>query len=169
MQLLSSLIAVHPKARTAAAQAIAKVGKVDIPDGQWTTLVPSLVAQVLNPAAGSELKSASVTALGFLCEELVRTRRARFIRLLLRHECLGQPVARLYTARLQLKCATAARLCACAVLQVQQHSRGLPALARRILLVRTDVFKAPPSYRPVACIVLRICRMRWSKPKRIVF
>ncbi|RYG45338.1 hypothetical protein EON67_10700, partial [archaeon] len=97
LQLLSSLIAVHPKARTAAAQAIAKVGKVDIPDGQWTTLVPSLVAQVLNPAAGSELKSASVTALGFLCEELVRTRRARFIRLLLRHECLGQPVARLYT------------------------------------------------------------------------
>lgn len=72
LQLLSSLIAVHPKARTAAAQAIAKVGKVDIPDGQWTTLVPSLVAQVLNPAAGVELKSASVTALGFLCEELVR-------------------------------------------------------------------------------------------------
>lgn len=69
MQLILSLAAAVPNARQAAAQAVAKVGKIEVPNKQWPELVDGLVHAALGEVPLGT-KAASITALGFLCEEI---------------------------------------------------------------------------------------------------
>ena len=69
--LVAALSASMPLARQAAAQAIAKVGKVEVPAAQWPELIDGLVGTA-RAAAPPGTRAASLTALGYLCEEIVR-------------------------------------------------------------------------------------------------
>jgi importin subunit beta-1 len=69
LQLILSLAAAAPDARRAAAQAVAKVGKIEVPEKQWPELVDGLVHAALGDVPVGT-KAASITALGYLCEEI---------------------------------------------------------------------------------------------------
>jgi hypothetical protein len=68
--LVLSLSAAAPLARQSAAQAVAKVGKVEVPAKQWPELVDGLVSASLAEGVALTTKAASLTALGYLCEEV---------------------------------------------------------------------------------------------------
>ncbi len=71
LQVLGSTV---NSARASAAQVIAKIAKVELPRGQWPTLIDALLASAMNPV--SELaKQATLNTLGFICEELVSSYR----------------------------------------------------------------------------------------------
>lgn len=72
LQLVPSLSASRQEPRTAAAQAIAKLGKIEVPEGAWPELVDGLVGAAMSDAVPEATKTASLTAIGFLCEEIVR-------------------------------------------------------------------------------------------------
>lgn len=74
LQLVPSLSASHAAPRTAAAQAIAKLGKIEVPEGAWPELVDGLVGAAMSDAVPEATKTASLTAIGFLCEEIVRSK-----------------------------------------------------------------------------------------------
>jgi importin subunit beta-1 len=69
--LVVALAAATPLARAAAAQVVAKVGKIEIPLKMWPELVNGLTQTALTPSVQPGTKAASVTALGYLCEEIV--------------------------------------------------------------------------------------------------
>lgn len=71
LQLVQSLSASDKKARTGAAQAIAKIGKIELPLKQWPDLIDGLNSAATGAGVPSAPKSAAVTALGFLCSELI--------------------------------------------------------------------------------------------------
>lgn len=56
-------------ARHTAAQVIAKVGAIEVPEKQWTELVDGLLANVANTGFPGVVYN-SLEALGYLCEEL---------------------------------------------------------------------------------------------------
>lgn len=68
--LVPSLSASQAAPRTAAAQAIAKLGKIEVPEGAWPELVDGLVGAAMSDAVPEATKTASLTAIGFLCEEI---------------------------------------------------------------------------------------------------
>lgn len=68
-----SLSASHPKASFVAAQAIAKVGKIEIPHHAWPDLVTGLVETAMTPTVPPGVKSASVNTLGLICEDILET------------------------------------------------------------------------------------------------
>jgi importin subunit beta-1 len=57
-------------ARTAAAQAIAKAGGIDVPAKEWPDILPMLLGAAMNPALEPGVKAATLKALGYLLEEL---------------------------------------------------------------------------------------------------
>lgn len=65
-----SLSATTPLARHAAAQAVAKVGRIEVPAKEWPELFDGLVSAALTDGVAVGTKTASVTALGYLCEEI---------------------------------------------------------------------------------------------------
>ena len=69
--LVAALSASAAPARQSAAQAIAKVGKIEVPVKGWPELVPGLVATVMGAGVPPGAQVASLIALGFLCEEIV--------------------------------------------------------------------------------------------------
>jgi importin subunit beta-1 len=71
MQLVLSLQASVPKARMACAQAIAKVGKIEIPHKLWPEILEGLVATSTATGVPVGLKAASVNTLGMICEEIM--------------------------------------------------------------------------------------------------
>lgn len=77
LQLVPALSGSHPAPRTAAAQAIAKLGKIEVPEGAWPELVDGLVGAAMSDAVPEATKTASLTAIGFLCEEIVREPHCR--------------------------------------------------------------------------------------------
>jgi importin subunit beta-1 len=67
-----SLSSAAPNARQAAAQAVAKVGKIELPTRRWPELIEGLANAAFADGVPDGTKAASVTALGYLCEEIVR-------------------------------------------------------------------------------------------------
>jgi importin subunit beta-1 len=74
VQLVVSLSSAAPNARQAAAQAVAKVGKIELPTRRWPELIEGLANAAFADGVPDGTKAASVTALGYLCEEIVRCR-----------------------------------------------------------------------------------------------
>lgn len=68
-QTLSSMVA---DARHTAAQVIAKIAAIELPQGDWPELVGSLLANMGGPQVEqpSHLKQATLEALGYVCEEV---------------------------------------------------------------------------------------------------
>ena len=56
--------------RHTAAQVVAKFAAAEIPAKQWTELIPQLQLSVSGPQSSTELKQATLEALGYICEEL---------------------------------------------------------------------------------------------------
>ena len=59
------------KAGTVAAQAIAAIAATELPQGQWPDLIELLLGFV-NNNANTSLRISTLTAIGFLCEQIVR-------------------------------------------------------------------------------------------------
>jgi len=66
--LLPTLGSPQQKARHTAAQAVAAIATVDLPNNEWPALVPGLVTSVTNPQS-EFFKESSLEALGYICEE----------------------------------------------------------------------------------------------------
>lgn len=71
MQLIMSLSACHEKARSAAAQAMAKVAKIDVPDKEWKEVIPGLCYAAMEADIPHDTKIAALLAIGYLCYEIV--------------------------------------------------------------------------------------------------
>lgn len=73
--LLSTLSSVSPEARRAAAQVIAKIAAIELPNGQWPELVTSLLGNMGASGQGSQghLRQSTLETLGFVCEEIAGT------------------------------------------------------------------------------------------------
>ena len=56
--------------RHTAAQVVAKFAAAEIPAKQWPELIPQLQLSVSGPQSSTELKQATLEALGYICEEL---------------------------------------------------------------------------------------------------
>ena len=54
-----------------AAQCVAYIAAMEIPQNLWPEVIPTLVANVTNMQATEALKESSLEALGYICEELV--------------------------------------------------------------------------------------------------
>lgn len=65
----TALIATELDVGKAAAQVLAKIGAIEIPEGQWDGLVPLLLQHVTN--TDPRARQVSLITLGYLCEELV--------------------------------------------------------------------------------------------------
>ena len=59
-------------ARHTAALVIAKVAAIELPNGQWTELVATLLANMGQQPPNSGLRQATLEALGYVCEEMGR-------------------------------------------------------------------------------------------------
>jgi len=53
-----------------AAQIVAKIAQIEIPQGQWPELIPTLFAQSTKADAPPNLRKATLDAFGYICEEL---------------------------------------------------------------------------------------------------
>ena len=60
-------------ARHTAAQVVAAIALIEIPEGQWPELIAGLVANVTT-SDSDPAKQSSLETLGFICEEIVRRR-----------------------------------------------------------------------------------------------
>ncbi|KAK6332007.1 karyopherin beta [Orbilia javanica] len=63
---LGTLATADRQSITSAAQFVAAIAAIDLPTGQWETLMPALVQNV--NTGGDSLKMASLTAIGYICE-----------------------------------------------------------------------------------------------------
>jgi importin subunit beta-1 len=61
------------KAGSVSAQVIAAIAAVELPQGQWPDLIELLLGFV-NNAANTPLRISTLTAIGFVCEQIVRDR-----------------------------------------------------------------------------------------------
>jgi len=68
---LVSLGSPSAKAGGVAAQVVAAIAAVEIPHDQWPDLIGSLLGFVNNPQAATNLKIATLQAIGFICESIV--------------------------------------------------------------------------------------------------
>lgn len=68
--LLECLLTEAHLARKAAAQAIAQVAGIELPQSQWSELMPLLLTSCVNPAAPLHAKHAMLQAIGYICEEI---------------------------------------------------------------------------------------------------
>lgn len=79
--MTSALASQAVQARQAAAQVLAKIAAIELPNGQWPELIDVLTANV-TAQPNDLLKQSTLEALGYICEEIVRrdaharTRRA---------------------------------------------------------------------------------------------
>lgn len=67
---LSSLADSDARVRTVAGQIIAAVANIELPEGAWNDLIPTLLGFV-GQQENTGLRQASLQAIGFVCEELV--------------------------------------------------------------------------------------------------
>ena len=74
-QVLGALASPQQSARHTAAQVVAAVAVIELPQGQWAELIQGLVNNVTT-TQNDFLKQSSLEALGFICEEIVRSSRA---------------------------------------------------------------------------------------------
>lgn len=68
--ILDSLFSSVSVVRHTAAQLIAAYGSIDVPTGNWSTLLPSLLGWVMTPDVIMDVKVAILQALGYFCEAL---------------------------------------------------------------------------------------------------
>jgi importin subunit beta-1 len=68
---LTTLGSSSHKAGGVAAQVVAAIAAVELPHDQWPDLIGSLLGFVNNPQAPSNLKIATLQAIGFICESIV--------------------------------------------------------------------------------------------------
>lgn len=54
-----------------AAQIVAKIALIELPQGQWLDLINALLGNMQNPQASPSLKKATLDTLGYICEEIV--------------------------------------------------------------------------------------------------
>jgi importin subunit beta-1 len=67
--VMAALSSSHAGARHTAAQVLAAIGFIDLPNGQWPELIEKLVANV-TPTSTNAVKQSSLEALGYICEEI---------------------------------------------------------------------------------------------------
>lgn len=67
--LLQTLKSSAPEARRAAAQVIAKIASIDLPDLQWSNLIEELHKTSVSDTASDFSREASLETLGYICEE----------------------------------------------------------------------------------------------------
>lgn len=70
-QVLGTLGTENHKHRSAA-QCVAYIAAVELPRNLWPQLIVSLVANVTSPQSTEQLKEASLDAIGYICEDLVK-------------------------------------------------------------------------------------------------
>ena len=68
--MLMTLHSPDKKAGTVAAQVVAAIAAVELPQGQWPDLIELLLGFV-NNAQNTSLRISTLTAIGFLCEQIV--------------------------------------------------------------------------------------------------
>lgn len=68
--LLRTLGSPVPEARHTAAQVIAKVGSIEIPQKQWPELIQSLLNNMTQADSPAAVKQATLESLGYICEEI---------------------------------------------------------------------------------------------------
>jgi importin subunit beta-1 len=66
--LLSNLVSPHVLVMRAGANVIAQVASIEIPRGEWLEIVASLADNSMHEEVN--IRRASITTLGFICEEL---------------------------------------------------------------------------------------------------
>ena len=66
--VLQTLHSANAKAAHVSAQVVAAIGFSDVPEGRWPDLIGVLLANVTNEASSDVAKTASLEAMGFLCE-----------------------------------------------------------------------------------------------------
>lgn len=69
-QLVSALGTADEDVRNAAAQAVAKVGAIELEDKTWPELVGGLIGTAMNGSLGAGPTSAALRTIGYLCEEI---------------------------------------------------------------------------------------------------
>lgn len=69
-QMIQTLLQGTPIARKTAAQVIAAIGSIEIPEGQWKELVPGLVSTLRNPEIDYPTRLATLKAIAYLADEL---------------------------------------------------------------------------------------------------
>jgi importin subunit beta-1 len=72
LKVLQTLASNELRAATAAAQVISAIAAAELPQGQWTDLIQTLLQNVANPSSPASLKQSTLQAIGFVCEEIVR-------------------------------------------------------------------------------------------------
>eukprot|EP00966_Prymnesium_polylepis_P003917 89563-Prymnesium_polylepis.1 len=70
-QIMQTLPSPVQQARHTAAQVVAAIALIEIPENQWPELITSLVANVTT-SGNDAAKQSSLETLGFICEEIVR-------------------------------------------------------------------------------------------------
>lgn len=68
---LTTLGSSSSKAGAVAAQVVAAIAAVELPRDQWPDLVGQLLGFVNNPSSATNLKIATLQAIGFICESIV--------------------------------------------------------------------------------------------------
>lgn len=56
---------------SSAAQCIANVAVVELPNGQWKDLIKTLVSNIVGPNSTEMLKESTLEAIGYICQEIV--------------------------------------------------------------------------------------------------
>ena len=68
--VLRGLHSEHVKAGTVAAQSVAAIATVELPQGQWPDLIEILL-RFVNTGTSVPLRQSTLSAIGFICEALV--------------------------------------------------------------------------------------------------
>jgi importin subunit beta-1 len=61
------------KAGAFAAQVVSAIASVELPQGQWQDLIELLLGFINNQQGNTNLKIATLQAIGFICETIVRS------------------------------------------------------------------------------------------------
>jgi importin subunit beta-1 len=69
---LMTLGSTSTKAGTFAAQVVAAIASVELPQAQWQDLIELLLGFVNNQQGNNNLKVSTLQAIGFICESIVR-------------------------------------------------------------------------------------------------
>lgn len=70
MAILATLASPSNIIRRSIAQIISAIASIEIPRGEWNDLLPMLCRNSMDTELNKDMKSASLTTLGFICEEI---------------------------------------------------------------------------------------------------
>jgi importin subunit beta-1 len=69
-QILNTLGSPESLVRTQVAQIVTAIASIEIPRKEWDELIPSLCMNAQSDSVDIGIKHASMTAIGFICEDL---------------------------------------------------------------------------------------------------